>query len=173
MALVFASSFPEKVKALVLQGVGYHSTDQTVARCERFFRPWAEIDENFKRGLIVHHGQDYAGLQWEAIRDAKPYVWDRTYDVRSRFPKIQAPTLIIGGDRDPFFGLEHPVAAFRGIKNAELCILPGAGHFLSEETPLVFNQMVMDFLIKNAVSPPSESKRPPAAAASAANPSRG
>jgi pimeloyl-ACP methyl ester carboxylesterase len=172
VALVFASSFPNKVKTLVLQGVGYHTTDETVTRCGRFFRPWAELDENFKRSLILHHGEDYAGLRWEAIRDAKPYVWDRTYDIRSHFPKIKAPTLIIGGDRDPFFGLEHPVTAFRGIKNAELCILPGAGHFLSEETPLVFNQMVMDFLRKTAIRDSSESRRPPAAAASASNSSR-
>jgi len=163
VALVFASLFPEKVKALVLQGVGYHATDQTIARCERFFRPWAEIDENFKRGLIRHHGKHYAGFLWEAIRDARPYVWGPTYDVRSHCPKIQAPTLIMGGDRDPFFGLEHPMTAFRGIKNAELCILPGAGHFLNEETPRVFNRMVIDFLRKNAMSAPSESRRPTAA----------
>jgi len=166
VALVLAASSPNQVKTLVLQGVGYYSTDETVARCASFFRPWAEMDESFKRGLILHHGQADAGLRWEAIRGAKPYVWDRTYDVRSLFSKIQAPTLIIGGDRDPFFGLEHPMTAFRGIKNAELCILPGAGHFLSEETPFVFNQMVMDFLRKNAICPPAE-------AASASNSFRG
>jgi hypothetical protein len=52
-----------------------------------------------------------------------------------------------------------------------LCILPGAGHFLSEEKPLVFNQVVMDFLKRNAIRASSESRRPPAAAASTSNPS--
>jgi pimeloyl-ACP methyl ester carboxylesterase len=169
VALVFASSFPQRVKGLVLQGVGYHSTDQTVTRCEGFFRPWAEIDGDLKRGLIHHHGDDYAGLLWEAIRDAKHYVWDRTYDVRSRFSKIQSPTLIIGGDRDQFFGVEHPTMAYKGIKNAELCIVPGAGHFLNEETPCVFNQIIMDFLRRKAMSDPRQSRRQPAADASASD----
>jgi pimeloyl-ACP methyl ester carboxylesterase len=156
VALVFASLFPERVKTLVLQGVGYHTTDQTVAQCERFFQPWAKIHGDLKRGLIHHHGQGYAGLKWEALRDAKPYVWDRTYDVRSHFSKIQAPTLIMGGDRDPFFGIEHPKMAYKGIKNAELCIVPGAGHFVNEETPTVFNQIVMDFFRRKAMTHPSQ-----------------
>lgn len=169
VALVFASSLPERVKALVLQGVGYHSTDQTIARCERFFRPWAGVDGDLKRGLIQHHGDDYAGLLWEAIRDARHYVWDATYDVRSLFSKIQAPTLIIGGDRDQFFGVEHPIMAYKGIKDAELCIIPGAGHFLNEETSPVFNQIVMDFLTRKAMSELRQSRRQPAAQASASD----
>ncbi len=151
VAVVFASLFPERVKTLVLQGVGYHTTDQTIAQCERFFQPWGEIEGNVKRGLIHHHGQDYARLRWEAIRDARPYAWDRTYDVRSHFSKIQAPTLVMGGDRDPFFGLEHPLMAYKGIRNAELCIVPGAGHFLNEETPALFNRIVIDFLRRRAM----------------------
>jgi pimeloyl-ACP methyl ester carboxylesterase len=51
----------------------------------------------------------------------------------------------MGGDRDPFFGLEHPAAAHREIKNAELCILPDAGHFPNEEAPALFNEIVLDF----------------------------
>jgi pimeloyl-ACP methyl ester carboxylesterase len=156
VALVFASSFPERVKALVLQGVGYHTTDQTIMRCERFFRPWTAIDGDLKRSLIHHHGEDYAGLLWEAIRDAKHYVWDRTYDVRCHFSQIQAPTLIVGGDRDQFFGVEHPMKAYKGIKNAELLIVPGSGHFLNEENPSVFNRIVMDFLRRKALSDPRQ-----------------
>ena len=57
--------------------------------------------------------------------------------------------------------------AYKGIKNAELCIVPGAGHFLNEETPSVFNQIVMDFLRRKAMSDPRQSRRRPAADASA------
>jgi len=149
VALEFASTFPDIVDALVLQSVGYYATDDTIAQCEQYFLPWLEIEEDLRRQFIGHHGEEYAEQKWEAIRELKPYVWDPSYDLRSSFPKILAPTLIIGGDRDQFFGLEHPIAAYKGIKDAELCVIPGAGHFLSEESPCLFAHVVVDFLKKH------------------------
>ena len=146
VALVFASSWPERVKTLILQGVGYYGNDQTIAKCEEYFQPWTKLNESLRHRLMRDHGEDYAMLKWEALREAKPYVWSPSYDLRPTFSSIEAPTLIIGGDRDPFFGLEHPIAAYRGIKNSELCVLPRAGHFLNEETPAVFNKIALDFL---------------------------
>ena len=40
---------------------------------------------------------------------------------------IKAPTLVIAGDNDVITP-EHSVAMFRAIPNAQLCVLPGAGH---------------------------------------------
>ena len=149
VALGFASLFPQKVKTLILQAVGYYGNDKTVARCDDYFQPWSEIDGSLRRWLISHHGEDYAMLKWEAIRKARHYVWSRSYDYRPKFFNIEAPTLIIGGDRDPFFDLEHPIAAYRGIENSELCIVPGAGHFPNEEAPNTFNEVVLNFLKRN------------------------
>jgi len=41
---------------------------------------------------------------------------------------ITAPTLVVHGDRDPFFPIESPVELFRSIPNSSLLILPGMGH---------------------------------------------
>jgi esterase len=153
VALVFASSWPERVETLILQGVGYYGNDQTIARCEQYFHPWMQLNESLRRRLMRDHGQEYAPLKWEALREAKPYVWSPSYDLRPMFSSIQAPTLIIAGDRDPFFGLEHPIAAYRGIKNSELCVLPSAGHFLNEEIPAIFNKIVLDFLGRHTAPP--------------------
>jgi pimeloyl-ACP methyl ester carboxylesterase len=146
VALVLASLWPEKVKAMVCQGVGYYATDETIAACEKYFRSWSEIDGKLRQRLIDYHGKDYAMMKWESVRQTKHYVWDPSYDLRPILPHIKMPTLIMGGDRDPFFGIEHPVAAFRGVKSAELCIVPGGGHFLNEEAPGLFNSIVSDFL---------------------------
>jgi len=146
IALAFASSFPDKVKTLILQAVGYYGTEETIVQCEKYFQPWSELNGLLRNRLIYHHGEDYAMLKWEAIREAKHYVWSRSYDLRSKFSRVEAPTLIIGGDRDPFFGLEHPIAAYKGIRNSELCIIPGAGHSPNEEVPDIFNEVVLDFL---------------------------
>ncbi len=146
IALKFATAFPRKVETLILQSVGYYATDDTIARCRQYFLPWDKLEKDLRRQLVGHHGEELAERQWEAIREAKPYVWDPNYDLRSYFPKIQIPTLIIGGDRDQFFGLEHAVAAYKGIKDAELCVIPRAGHFVNEEFPDLFAQVVVDFV---------------------------
>jgi pimeloyl-ACP methyl ester carboxylesterase len=61
--------------------------------------------------------------------------------------RIVAPTLIMAGDRDATTH-EHTLELFRSIKNAELCIIPGASHFLLSEKPEMANRVILDFLLK-------------------------
>ena len=89
----------------------------------------------------------------QAMGEARYYVWTRSYDLRPLFSHVGVPVLIMGGDRDPFFGLEHPVAAYEGIKGSELCIIPGGGHFVNEQSPALFNGFVMDFLARRCAAP--------------------
>ena len=55
VALVFASSWPERVKTLILPSVGYYGDDQTIAKCEQYFHPWTELDESVRNRLIRDH----------------------------------------------------------------------------------------------------------------------
>jgi len=50
------------------------------------------------------------------------------WDVTSRLGEITAPTLIIGGTRDPIIPPELAEATARGIPGARLLLLPGRGH---------------------------------------------
>ena len=62
---------------------------------------------------------------------------------------IAGPTLVMGGDHDEVT-LEHLVATYRGIPQAELAILPRTGHgVLSAEAELC-NAMIVDFLTAEA-----------------------
>jgi pimeloyl-ACP methyl ester carboxylesterase len=52
--------------------------------------------------------------------------------------RITAPTLIIVGDRD-IVRPEHAVEMFRTIPDAQLCVVPGAGHgVMPKETVVNF-----------------------------------
>lgn len=62
--------------------------------------------------------------------------------------KIAAPTLIMAGDHDATTH-EHTLELFRSIKNAELCIVPGATHFLLSEKPDFANRVIIEFLLKD------------------------
>ena len=64
--------------------------------------------------------------------------------------RIQSPTLVLVGD-DDVVALEHTIAIFRGISQAELAIVPGASHALPMEKPEIVNRLVTDFLTNEPV----------------------
>lgn len=47
------------------------------------------------------------------------------------FDKIKAPTLILQGDEDPIFALDHGEALKKAIPHAQLEVIPGMGHVLN------------------------------------------
>jgi pimeloyl-ACP methyl ester carboxylesterase len=83
------------------------------------------------------------GFDAEAQREYAGRVFDRTHNLaamltnpfliesdpwRKRLGEITAPTLVIHGDDDPLFPLEHGQALAREIPNAELLVLERVGH---------------------------------------------
>ena len=73
-------------------------------------------------------------LQWEGFSNAE-------------LASIQAPMLIALGDRD-FVRLEHSVESFHLIPNAELAVIPDAGHFALSSEPEKIIPVVKHFLEK-------------------------
>ena len=88
-----------------------------------------------------------------------PEYWPRIFDKLGRlqwkgFSKeelasIQTPMLIALGDRD-FVRLEHSVESFNLIPNAELAVIPDAGHFTLSSEPKKVIPVVKHFLEKPA-----------------------
>jgi pimeloyl-ACP methyl ester carboxylesterase len=54
---------------------------------------------------------------------------------------------------DDIITLEHTLALYRGIPNAELAIVPGTSHFLTQEKPDLFAAIVADFIGADPVVP--------------------
>ena len=76
------------------------------------------------------------------------------HDATERLPFIQAPTLVIGGDRDRFIP-ESMIAETAGrIPNSKLHIVKGLGHGVFVERKRVFNRLVKEFLQDGNPSPP-------------------
>jgi pimeloyl-ACP methyl ester carboxylesterase len=59
---------------------------------------------------------------------------------------IQAPTLVLGGDRDSVFAPAEQYAVAAQVRNAELRMLPDAGHSPHWENPVQFTLEVIGFL---------------------------
>lgn len=58
---------------------------------------------------------------------------------------ITSPTLVLGSD-DDIVHLEHTVALYRGIADAQLCVLPGTSHLMPFERPDECVAAVVTFL---------------------------
>lgn len=70
---------------------------------------------------------------------------DINLDVRDKLPRITAPTLVIGGAHDPFYGVEAIRETAACIPRAKLSLLNG-GHAVVKNQTKAFEQQVLEFL---------------------------
>ncbi len=72
--------------------------------------------------------------------------------------KIACRTLVMFGDDDEV-PVEHAVALYRALPNAELAIVPGTSHGLLVEKAALCNSMIVDFLANEPVKTLPDSAR--------------
>lgn len=64
--------------------------------------------------------------------------------------QVGARTLVMIGDDDEV-ALEHAIAMYRGLPDAELAVIPGTSHGVLVEKPALCNTVVVDFLTTDPV----------------------
>jgi pimeloyl-ACP methyl ester carboxylesterase len=64
---------------------------------------------------------------------------------------VRARTLVVSGDDDGV-ALEHTLALYRGIPDAELAVVPGTSHVLLVEKPALLTRLVLGFLTEEPVA---------------------
>lgn len=64
--------------------------------------------------------------------------------ITDQLPKIKAPTLLIGGDKDPSLG---PMKVMhKKVRGSRLVVLSPASHFANRDQPAAWNRAALDFL---------------------------
>jgi pimeloyl-ACP methyl ester carboxylesterase len=61
-------------------------------------------------------------------------------------PLIQVPTLIIHGAEDQLIPVTVAQYMHSAIPGSNLTVLPGTGHLLNREQPMLFNQALENYL---------------------------
>jgi 4,5:9,10-diseco-3-hydroxy-5,9,17-trioxoandrosta-1(10),2-diene-4-oate hydrolase len=61
-------------------------------------------------------------------------------------PCVEAPTLLVWGTRDGAVDLRSAEPLKRSLRHCRVQMLPGVGHLPFEESPEVFNRLVLDFI---------------------------
>ena len=74
--------------------------------------------------------------------------------------RIASRSLVMFAD-DDLMTLGHAVQMFDALPNAELAVVPGTSHFLTQEKPHLVNALVMDFLTNEPVATVAPIRRAP------------
>ena len=69
-------------------------------------------------------------------------------------------TLVMFSD-DDLVTMAHVVDTYDALPNAELAVVPGTSHFLTQEKPHLVNALVLDFLTNEPVATVAPIRRAP------------
>lgn len=67
-------------------------------------------------------------------------------DIEEMLPGIDVPTLVLWGEKDPFFPISVGERTHRAIKSSVFKVYPNTGHFVPEERPSEVAQDIIDFV---------------------------
>jgi pimeloyl-ACP methyl ester carboxylesterase len=129
-AMHYASRFPDRIRTLALVSIAAERSPRLAVgrvlmdpdRIERDDPAWA-------RRLAERHDPVHGRGSWRKLLDAivadiasQPLLSAR--DLHA----IDAPTLVVAGDRDPFVPVAQAAALARQVDDGRLLILPDVGH---------------------------------------------
>jgi len=146
MALLhMATQRPERIEAMILIGATAYFPEESRAIMGQTTIESMTPEEWQKAREIHKHGDEQIRdlvRQFQALKDS--------YDDMNFTPpflsKIRASTLIIHGDRDPFFPVQMALEMYRAMPHAYLWVIPNGGHVPVFADPASFVKTTMEFL---------------------------
>ncbi|MDO8612809.1 MAG: alpha/beta hydrolase [Dehalococcoidia bacterium] len=169
IAQELALNHPQAVHGLVLgctfcgPAHGVHLPPKTLARLgqvgampleqriEQFWlvtvtQGFIDTRREFLDGIIQAHLA--TPTPWETF--GRQFVAVQSFDTYDRLPQVQAPTLVIHGDRDQLVPVENADILHERISGSQVRIIPGVGHCFFWEKPPESAGAIIEFL-KSAV----------------------
>jgi pimeloyl-ACP methyl ester carboxylesterase len=144
IALYFAAGNPRRVTKIVTIAAHIYFEPKMLPGIEGIHYTY-DHDPDFQRKFARQHG-----TKAEDVFNHWYYGWKKpehlSWDMRSVIPRISCPTLVIQGSEDEHATPQHARDIASLIPQAELWLLPGAGHMLPQDFPEAFNSRVIRFL---------------------------
>lgn len=160
IAQQIALDHAERLDRLVLYGAA--STGRLPGRFETF----EATIERFRRVGIAQGGEPIIASWFVTGRNHPSFAMYRrmaeladtdaaiaalravaAWQVGDRLGQIDIPTLVIGGDRDRSTEPAEQFRLWRGLPQAQLCILPNCAHAAHLEQPEVFQRLLLRFIL--------------------------
>ena len=116
--------------------------DGTEATIRRIAATWL-IEGEASSGYAACIAEGLKGTQQAAL--ASLTAWE-AWDGRPALGKISASTLVIWGELDKSYPRSQPDALLAGIPDSHFRLMPGCAHAAHLEKPILFHQILGDFL---------------------------
>ena len=157
-----AIDFPEKVNKLILTVTSARPNPillESIGEwidCANRGDHGAFMDSNLRRIYSDDYYRKNKAMAPLIGKLTKPASYDRffiqaeaclNHDVYGSLNRIQAPTLVVGGEQDNALGGDSSREIASAIANAQLLMYEQWGHGLYEEEP-TFNQTIMEYLLQ-------------------------
>jgi pimeloyl-ACP methyl ester carboxylesterase len=145
VALLVALRRPDLVKRLALVGGVFHRDGWVPQAIDPQNEPPEFMADSY--GEISPDGRDH--FEVVAAKLARLHLEEPTLTAAD-LGSLKTRTLFMVGDDDEVT-LEHAIAAYRAIPDAELAVVPGTSHGLLVEKSELCNRMIIDFLATDPV----------------------
>ena len=146
-ALQFASRHPERIRTLVAIGIMTQREPRTSVM-RGLMKP-ARIeteDPEWAARLARRHEEGQGIGAWQRLLPAiAADVAAQPLMGLGDLHRIDAPTMIVCGDRDPFVPVDHAWGMSRQIPRARLFVVPDCGHEVTVKRPGLFNEALTGF----------------------------
>jgi pimeloyl-ACP methyl ester carboxylesterase len=156
VAMLVAIQRPELVKRLVMISGGFNKSGEAVPDAEWNVEQIAEF-LGPAYGEVSPDGIDH--FKMVATKVGEMAAVEPNLQA-SELAKVTQRSLVMFSD-DDLVTLTHAVEMYDVLPNAELAIVPGTSHFLTQEKPELVNKLVVDFLTKEPVATVAPIRRAP------------
>lgn len=169
----FAADYPDYVDQLVIASAAYRVSDQGRHSPEHWLalakeNRWREFYRDIARVTMQEYNQRFSRFLAPLVRTPECNPADflvsleacLAHDSMESLPRIQAPTLLIGGTKDMFFPPSLLQETAQCIPHATLRFINGAGHSAYELRRNEFANAVMEFLEPRTASQPKTADMP-------------
>jgi pimeloyl-ACP methyl ester carboxylesterase len=145
-AMLVAMQRPELVKRIVLISGGFNKKGEAAPDME-----W-NVDELARflapaYGEVSPDGEEH--FKVVATKIGEMAAVEPNLEA-SDLAKVTVRTLVMFSD-DDLMTMAHAVEMYEALPHAELAVVPGTSHFLTQEKPDLVNELVLDFLTNDPV----------------------
>lgn len=145
--LAIAITYPDRIIKLVTIGANFSPEGLTNQVIESMSS--GEFFENIPSPIYKKYAPDPS--KWpDLIEKLRQMILSEPNYTQDDLGKIQAPVLVMLGERDKFILIEHTEELHRMIANSTLFIVPIAGHNVFDGysgNPDVANEAILEFLV--------------------------
>jgi pimeloyl-ACP methyl ester carboxylesterase len=144
IAMLYALTHPEQITGLVIIAAHIYIEPKMTSVIQTVKDDF-EGDPLFRSKLKRVHGENTDKVFWGWFNGwTNPVI--REWDMRFQLSKLTSPTLVVQGLEDEHATFQHARDLADSIPQAELWLVPGAGHMLPQQVPDLFNQRGLTFL---------------------------